>query len=292
MTYFDYVYGVVCCLGRVDHDGLAIRANSKKCRFLKVSSKVYKNCFFGTEKTRTFTSTSTSTITSTSTKTSTSTTTKSSPSLSSVLAYATHVWLFNGDTVDSGTVGGRSGISTYSCAYTSDRSLAANKALSFNLGSVTLTAGTYFSGSDFSATVWVYPRSFPWFGRIFEFSYGVDWSLLHRTEMIIQDAPYIFIGDNSGTTQMGMKAQIATYTWSHLAYSQTGGSGSFYWNGVLNNTATGMRYPLASSFSSCKLGYSEMNTSSYYGDLIMDALAIFNTALSAEQIISIMNNLF
>ena len=212
------------------------------------------------------------------------------PSLSSVLAYATHVWLFNGNTADSGTVGARSGTGTTNCAYASDRSNNGNYAISISNGYVQLPSGTYFPGSDMSITIWLYPRSFGYFGRVFQITTGANWNLLYRNEMIVNNSPTMSIANSGSKSGLSMTGDISTNVWSHIGYTQTGNLGSIYYNGVLNNTNSNMVVALSSSFSSTTIGFNEMNNN--YANMIMDDFAIFNTCLTVNQVNAIMVNLY
>ena len=110
----------------------------RSCRWWKAGGKVYKNCFFGTAKTRTSTRTSTTT-----------------QSFSALTALgATNYWKFsnNNNFVDSLT-----GLSFVASSYSfvADRKGNPNSAIYFNYGFGLLPTATYFSGS-LSVTGWVY----------------------------------------------------------------------------------------------------------------------------------------
>ena len=117
-----------------------------QCHFWKLQSgKVYKNCFYGTQATRTSTSTST--------KTSTSTSTSTPSSGPSCLAYQNHYWNLNNNLLDSA---GGSLTSTTTYTWTTDRLGRSNSALYLNNAYINFPTNVYyFTGINLSITFWM-----------------------------------------------------------------------------------------------------------------------------------------
>ena len=289
-----------------------------KCRVWKVKNILYKNCFYGTEKTRTSTSTSTSTVTSTSTSTKTSTSSSTSTSTSTktststvtstststitstttVSTYATFpsslnsnivaYWSFNGvitDTTTGGslTVGSSLGTATYS--WVADRYGKANKAVYLNSANFLMPSKTYFYG-DFTITAWINPQAVQNWARIID-CWGsgslVCFGMCYGTSQNLQ------VQSNGVVFQ-------ATYSWPlnswfHAALSvvSSTGTATVYQNGTADGTTTSFGAVTNTLRSSCYIGKSHAGTQDLDPISYFDDVYIFNIALSQSQVMSVMN---
>ena len=265
------------------------------CRFWSNKNKIYKNCFFGTEKTRTSSSTSTSTLTSTSTSTRSSTSTSTSSSTSTSTSTSTSsptllgsnqnayaYWSFNGvytESFNGYTLSSTSG----SVGFGMDRFNRDNKALLFSNGYI-IISNCPSASSVLSAALWVNPTIVP-SGYMCMFW----WKSYDSGEsFFISSSFQVFFYVNTISTY-GPSNLITMNTWSHVGYTlnciTAGCTASHYINGVLTATST-LGTALLDQSGTCYIGGAS-NGWSFTG--YIDDLLNWNYQLTAAQMMNAKN---
>ena len=255
------------------------------CRIWKVNNKVYKNCFFGTEKTRSSTSTSTKTSTSSSTSTKTSTDTTKSASLSTF--GLTAMWTFSNNLLEKLT--GTGVLNSTSYSFVNDRIGTANAALYLNTGFLQVSNGIWFGGS-LSIALWANMLKVSSYGRAVDFgttSSGSD-NIMLGMFLYTSFTPFFYTCITNACGYVSTPTVAFTLnTWFHIAATLSRTTGLIYINGAL--AANGSVYEPRSILrtqnyigSAYQLGYTSV--SAYYDDI-----TFFNTTITAAQVVTVMN---
>jgi hypothetical protein len=136
--------------------------------------------------------------------------------------------------------------------------------------------------ADFSVSVWLRPRSFDAFQHIIgsPFNNGL-YIGANNTQLTFN----LFNG-----TSYGISAPVITAnTWHHYVFTRTSGILRLYADNVLQGTTVNVTSQSFTNASQFHVGGSGPNNEYYY-DGEVDALGVWNAALTAEQVAFLWNS--
>ena len=180
-------------------------------------------------------------------------------------------------------------------SYTTNRNGKANSALLLTNSAMKVPT-TFSITNALTISVWVYEVSYTFWNRIFESnSISAPWTRAQTglaIEFIITQntggSPAFRYLDTSGLqTNVANSYVLPLNTWTHVIYSASGTTVSFYVNGALNSEWTGQTTPTSVSYSYSYIGYNVFNNNYYNGAL--DAFIILNSGITAADAVTLMN---
>ncbi len=150
---------------------------------------------------------------------------------------------------------------------------------------VQMNPNVYFNG-DFTIECWVYAKSFSNWARIIDFGNGAASNnvLLAYTEGT-SGKPALYIEG----TQFSANQTIPLNTWTHIAATLNGTTGTIFINGNASGTHTFTTPPVNIIRNNCYIGKSNWGGDPN-SDAIFDELRIWNTAKTAIEIQNSMNH--
>ena len=171
--------------------------------------------------------------------------------------------------------------------FTVDRHNNANSALHLNMGFTYLAPGGYF-GTAFSFSTWVYPQNLGSYSRILDFSQnGLDGITLSLTNYL--NTPYFGLHNNAQELLSILFPNSLTMgQWQFIAFTFDGANAYVYINGQMQAYGTNIPPMRIVTRTENYFGRSGSVTDGYSSS-VLDDLRIYNQALSAAEILSIMN---
>ncbi|HEY8903997.1 MAG TPA: LamG-like jellyroll fold domain-containing protein, partial [Chthoniobacterales bacterium] len=162
-----------------------------------------------------------------------------------------------------------------------------NNALSLNGSSqyVTLPAGIVSKLNDFTISAWVKPASLDTWARVFDFGSGTATTMMLTVKNGANGKPRFAIKiSNSAEQQIDAANPLTTGTWTHIAVTLSGSTGTLYINGVASGTNTAMSFEPSGMGSTTQnyLGKSQYNDPYLNGSI--DDFRIYTRALTAGEI--------
>jgi len=161
---------------------------------------------------------------------------------------------------------------------------SSNNALDMDGGNdyVSLPAGPYFNG-NFTIECWIFPKSFPSYARIIDFSngMGINGIILAYT-MGTTRIPYLHIEG----AQFPANKAIPLNQWTHIAATLSGNTATIYINGIAAGTAS-TPTPAKLTRNICYIGKSSWPDPN--ANALFDELRIWNMAKTQAEIQSSMN---
>ncbi|WP_157437143.1 LamG-like jellyroll fold domain-containing protein [Actinoplanes subtropicus] len=147
---------------------------------------------------------------------------------------------------------------------------------------VNLPAGIVGGLSDFTISAWVNPDATTTWSRVFDFGTGTgDYMFL---TVNAGGGPRFAITTGSGEQQLNAATQLPVGTWSHLAVTLSGSTGTLYVNGaaVATNTAMTLHPSSLGSTNQNWIGRSQFDDP--YLDATVDDFQIYGHALAAADV--------
>jgi fibronectin type 3 domain-containing protein len=184
------------------------------------------------------------------------------------------------DATGNGWTGSLVGGATWVAGYS-------NNALNLSGSSqyVALPAGIVSNLNDFTISAWVKPASLDTWARVFDFGSGTPTSMMLTVKNGTNGKPRFAIKiSNSAEQQIEAANPLATGTWTHIAVTLSGSTGTLYINGVASGTNTAMSFKPSGMGSTTQdyLGKSQYNDPYFNGSI--DDFRIYTRALSAGEI--------
>lgn len=173
---------------------------------------------------------------------------------------------------------------------TTDRFGNSGQALTFNgtNGYIDVPDGIYFTGSSFTASVWVRLNSYASWSRIFDFGNGPGSNnvLLSPTNGTTgRAACEVLIGAASGGQVTSAATQTGIGTWQHLVYTFENGTARLLLNGtvIAQGAQTAPQNVLRTI---CYIGRSNWGTDAYLNGAL-DDFRLYNRTLTSEELQSL-----
>ena len=172
----------------------------------------------------------------------------------------------------------------------SDRSGVNNSAIMLSGGYLIVPGTLYFNG-DYSISAWIYETSYVFFGRLLESMTQAAFSHTNTVELILSQNTYgnTYMVNVNGTSYKSCNppAVIPLKTWTHIAYTMSGTTMTFYLNGAANYSCSGMMQTAYADRTNSYIGYNVANGN--YLSSGIDSMMIFNRALTATEVSQVMN---
>lgn len=149
---------------------------------------------------------------------------------------------------------------------------------------VALPSGVVSGLADFTIALWVNPTTISTWSRIFDFGTGTTRNMFLALSAGSAPRFAITTSGSGGEQRINGTRQLAADTWSHVAVTLSGGTGTLYVNGQAVGTNTGM------TLKPSDLGATGNNWigKSQYGDPLLsgavDEFQIYDRALSASEV--------
>jgi len=150
---------------------------------------------------------------------------------------------------------------------------------------VTLPAGIVSNLNDFTISAWVKPSSLDTWARVFDFGTGTATNMMLTTKNGANGKPRFSIRiSNSAEQQIDASSPLPIGTWTHIAVTLSGSTGTLYVNGAASGTNTAMSLKPSGMGSTTLnyLGKSQYNDPYLNGSI--DDFRIYTRALSAGEI--------
>ena len=156
---------------------------------------------------------------------------------------------------------------------------------------VSMPDGIVSGLSDFTIATWVNPAAAQNWSRVFDFGTGPDVNMFLTARAGVTGTPVRFAITTDGggaEQQINGTGPLPTNTWTHVAVTKAGHTGTLYVNGQAVNTNANM------TLSPSDLGDTTNNWigRSQYGDPLLNAnvddFQIYDTALAPEQVRALM----
>jgi hypothetical protein len=184
----------------------------------------------------------------------------------------------------------------YSCVnatFVSDRFGNPQSAFYLNNGYCLVPPGVYFTGSDFTITVWIKPIKCTSYARIIDFSNGFTINAVYlplATSLTLY--PFLRIFNNGQSGKIASSSALNLNQWTHIAalFSLQQMTLSIYLNGTLEGSSSTSVVPLNVTRSQNFIGRSsnhnggDGDTNAYFDDL-----KIYARVLSQDEILEDMN---
>jgi chitodextrinase len=145
------------------------------------------------------------------------------------------------------------------------------------------------SGNGLTIAMWVNPQSTGRDATLIGKFWGTSMSspyYQYGIELVGGNQPYLDIGKSTGLSYVSMGSTLPYNQWSYLAITFNGTQVNFYVNGTLVRTRS-MSASITARTSTMNIG-SDVSPSQFYKGAI-DEVRIYNRALSASEITTIMN---
>ena len=174
--------------------------------------------------------------------------------------------------------------------FTFDRFNCPNSSLALNGGWAKVPSGIYFDSSEFTISVWVYPKHVGSYARVLDFGSGpnsdnIIFSLSDRDTI----KPYIALLYGSNWNVFASSAtNLSLNQWQFLVATFNGSTSSIYLNGPLTIQ---LIQPFSLSTlprANCYVGKSNW-PSDGYSYSYLDELRFYNKSLTQTEIVSLMN---
>ncbi len=204
--------------------------------------------------------------------------------------YLTHYWpILNGTMLD--TIGSSHMTQGNLTSFASDRFGNTNSALALNGGWTQVPGGVYFDSSEFTISLWIYPKSIGSYARVIDFGNGPSDNIIGVT---LSDAatlkPYakIYIG-TIGIFKSLSNQSLTLNTWQFLTATFNGTTASIYLNGTLKASDTrNQSYVLSYLIrTKCYIGRSNFAGDGYSSSYV-DDLRFYSKSLTQTEIIEVM----
>ena len=204
-------------------------------------------------------------------------------------SYLTHYWpICNSQMTDLiGLAHMQQGENT---TFTSDRFDNPDSALALNGGWTYVSSGVYFSGPQFSITLWVFPKTVGSWARIIDFgTVNGDIVVISLSESYT-NKPYFGIFTSTNIFSNTTSTQPLTLNnWQFLAATFDGSSLLIYINGVLTGSTSVPSFTSLAPLTRTNnyIGKSNWNDDGYSSSYF-DDLRFYNISLTQLQLIDIM----
>jgi hypothetical protein len=149
---------------------------------------------------------------------------------------------------------------------------------------VTLPAGTVNGLSDFSISVWINPSATPTWSRVFDFGTGTSVYMFLTVNAGSGPRFAITTAGSGGEQQLNSAGQLPLNTWTHLAVTLSGTTGTLYINGnpVAANANMTLHPSNLGSTGNTWIGRSQF--ADPFLNATVDDFQIYNRALSADEV--------
>jgi alpha-L-arabinofuranosidase len=168
-------------------------------------------------------------------------------------------------------------------------------ALQLNGGSpaqyVAVPAGITTSLTDFTVATWVNPAAINTWARVFDFGTGETVNMFLTVSAGATPRFAITVSGNGNEQRLNAPSALPMGTWTHLAITLSGTTGTFYVNGTAVDTNTAMTLNPASLSATTQnnIGKSQYPPDPYL-DGIVDEFQIYSRALSAAEVASLLTS--
>ena len=150
---------------------------------------------------------------------------------------------------------------------------------------VLLPTGVVNGLTDFTIAAWVNPASINTWMRVFDFGDGEEVYMFMTLSAGSAPRFAITLGSNPDEQRLDATSALPLNTWTHLAVTLSGTTGTFYVNGSVVDTNTSMTLNPSSMGSTTQnyIGKSQWSPDPYL-DAVVDEFQIYNYALTAAEI--------
>lgn len=146
--------------------------------------------------------------------------------------------------------------------------------------------GAIPSSGDFTFSFWFYGNSAT--GMI-----ACDWVILKRNVFLYSSSNAISLyrggGDATQSATPTTSTTIATNTWTHVVFTQSGTTGTVYINGTSNATSNLTYTGGASTGNGVNIGYYNNGSPSAFINATLDEIGTWNRALTSTEVTSLYN---
>ena len=205
--------------------------------------------------------------------------------------YLTHYWSFdNGQMLDQ--IGSSHMIQGNLTSFIQDRFGNINSAIALNGGWTQVPSGVYFDSTEFTISVWVYPRQIGNWSRIIDFGNGQrsdNIVLMFANEYNPQHVLRILKSSNYILNKLISSQNLTLNEWQFIVATFNGTNARLYLNGTLTADLN-QNYNLPTlSRKYCFIGKSNWAINGYSSSYL-DDLRFYNKSLSQEEILELVNH--
>jgi len=149
---------------------------------------------------------------------------------------------------------------------------------------VALPAGVVSGLSNFTISAWVNPAANTTWSRVFDFGTGTTANMFLTVSAGTAPRFAITTSGSGGEQRLNATSALPLNTWSHVAVTLSGTTGTLYVNGVAVATNTGMTLHPSNLGSTANNWIGRSQYADPYLNATVDDFQIYNSALSATQI--------
>jgi hypothetical protein len=149
---------------------------------------------------------------------------------------------------------------------------------------VALPTGVVSGLTNFTISTWVKPAANTTWSRVFDFGTGTTANMFLTVNAGTAPRFAITTSGSGGEQRLSATSALPLNTWSHVAVTLSGSTGTLYVNGVAVATNTAMTLTPSSLGSTANNWIGRSQYSDPYLNAAVDDFQIYNSALSAAQI--------
>ncbi|WP_167357038.1 LamG-like jellyroll fold domain-containing protein [Paenibacillus pectinilyticus] len=147
-----------------------------------------------------------------------------------------------------------------------------------------LPTGIVSNLNDFTIAAWVKPNSVSKWSRVFDFGTGTSKYMFLTVNAGSAPRFAITTSGSSAEQQLNAPSALPTGTWTHLAITWSGNTGTLYVNGVAVATNTNMTFKPSDLGATNQNYFGKSQYNDPYLNGLVDQFKIYNRALSASEV--------